>query len=74
MKVRWRFNNIFLGEAAEICLRTSLRFIHALLCEFNPKWQVKVFSHHHLNNLKEYFNQLFASKQSFRQVIYSYIY
>ena len=64
MKVRCRFKNIFLQEAAEISLRTSLRFILALLCEFTPKWQVKVFSHHHLSNLEHYFNQLAVSEQS----------
>ena len=66
MPVQWNF----LREAAEICLRTSLIFIPALLREFTPKWHVKESLHHYLSNFKEYSNQLFASKQSLRKNMY----
>ena len=62
MKVPCWFNNIFVREAAEICLRTSLIFILAVLCEFTPEWQGRVFSINHLSILKTFFSQLIALK------------
>ena len=74
IKIRCRFNNIFVREAAEIFLRTSLIFVLALLCELTPKGQVKVFSNHLLSILKNIPINYLPSKQRIRQVIYSYIY
>ena len=60
MNVRSQFNNIFLREAAEICLRTSLILTLVLLCEITPNKQEEVLSYHHSSNFQKYFHQLFA--------------